>query len=193
MPKIIIKPMNQSRTYLPIASHQALSTIYIGSLRSSPIGPMWVAVSQQGLRMVDWKMSQADFSQQVERRFHTNVVYDESRTADALHQLSEYLDGNLCQFTIPLDLSGMTPFQVQVLRLTSQIPYGKTSTYKEIAVKLGKANAARAVGRVEATNPIPLVIPCHRVLGSDGSLHGYGGPGGIKLKAWLLNLEQSSN
>jgi methylated-DNA-[protein]-cysteine S-methyltransferase len=154
---------------------------------------MWVAVSGQGLMMVDWSMSQADFSRQVGRRSHTNIVYDESRTADALHQLSAYLAGNLRQFTLPLDLTGMTPFQVQVLRLTSQIPYGHTSTYKEIAVKLGKVNAARAIGRVEATNPIPLVIPCHRVLGSDGSLHGYGGPGGIKLKAWLLKLEQSSN
>ncbi len=87
----------------------------------------------------------------------------------------------------------MTPFQLQVLHLTTHIPYGQTSTYKDIAIQVGKPNAARAVGRVEATNPIPLVIPCHRVLGSDGSLHGYGGPGGIKLKAWLLQLEQSAN
>ena len=83
----------------------------------------------------------------------------------------------------------MTSFQLQVLHLTYHIPYGQTSTYKDIAIQVGKPNAARAVGRVEATNPIPLVIPCHRVLGSDGSLHGYGGPGGIKLKAWLLQLE----
>jgi methylated-DNA-[protein]-cysteine S-methyltransferase len=78
-----------------------------------------------------------------------------------------------------------------VLRITSQIPYGETRTYQEIAVQIGKQHAARAVGRVEATNPIPLIIPCHRVLGSDGTLHGYGGPGGIKLKAWLLDLEKS--
>jgi O-6-methylguanine DNA methyltransferase len=144
--------------------------------------------------MVDWSMSQADFSRLVERRFPGNPVYHhETHTADALRQLSEYLNGNRRQFTLPLDLSGMTPFQVQVLNLTTQIPYGQTSTYKRIAVQLGKVNAARAVGRVEATNPIPLVIPCHRVLGSDGSLHGYGGPGGIKLKAWLLELEQSSD
>jgi methylated-DNA-[protein]-cysteine S-methyltransferase len=89
-----------------------------------------------------------------------------------------------------LDLSTSTNFQRNVLNLTLQIPFGHTSTYKDIAVQLGKMNAARAVGRVEATNPIPLVIPCHRVLGSDGSLHGYGGPGGIKLKAWLLELER---
>jgi O-6-methylguanine DNA methyltransferase len=78
------------------------------------------------------------------------------------------------------------------LHLTTQIPYGQTSTYKKIAFQLKRPNASRAVGRVEATNPIPLVIPCHRVLGSDGSLHGYGGPGGIKLKAWLLELEKGT-
>jgi methylated-DNA-[protein]-cysteine S-methyltransferase len=78
------------------------------------------------------------------------------------------------------------------LHFTVEIPYGQTSTYKVIASLAGNANAARAVGRVEATNPIPIIIPCHRVLGTDGSLHGYGGPGGIKLKAWLLDLERRS-
>jgi methylated-DNA-[protein]-cysteine S-methyltransferase len=141
--------------------------------------------------MVEWDLSQADFTQLVEHRFHANVEYDISRTAEVLDQMTDYLAGNMRQFTLPLDLSGMTPFQVMVLHFTFLIPYGKTSTYKEIATQVGKKHAARAVGRVEATNPIPLIIPCHRVLGSDGSLHGYGGPGGIKLKAWLLQLEQS--
>ena len=135
-------------------------------------------------------MSQPDFSQRIETRFHTAVVYDQSRTAEPLRQLEEYLAGKRRQFDLPLDLSTLTKFQQQVLSRTYEIPYGRTSTYKDIAIQVGKMNAARAVGRVEATNPIPLVIPCHRVLGSDGSLHGYGGPGGIKLKAWLLNLEQ---
>ncbi|MFZ0531743.1 MAG: methylated-DNA--[protein]-cysteine S-methyltransferase [Anaerolineales bacterium] len=184
--------MNQPPAKNYTASHRANSPIYVGLLPSSPIGPMWVAVSELGLMMVDWSMSQADFSQRVGRRFHTDVFYDESHSTEALQQLSEYLSGSRRQFTIPLDLLGMSPFQVQVLHLTSQIPYGQTSTYKKIAVQLGKVHAARAVGRVESTNPIPLVIPCHRVLGTDGSLHGYGGPGGIKLKAWLLKLEQSS-
>jgi methylated-DNA-[protein]-cysteine S-methyltransferase len=185
--------MNHSTSHRPRTSHRALSTIYIGLLPSSPIGPLWVAVSEQGLMMVEWSMTQSDFSRLVEQRSSFNAVYDEARTADALHQLSEYLVGNRRQFILRLDLSGMTPFQVKVLNLTIQILYGQTSTYKKLAVQLGKVNAARAVGRVEATNPIPLVIPCHRVLGSDGSLHGYGGPGGIKLKAWLLKLEQSSD
>jgi methylated-DNA-[protein]-cysteine S-methyltransferase len=167
------------------------SPLYIGHLPSSPIGPMWVAVSEVGLVMVDWDMSQAQFTHQVEQHFHSPVIVDATHTAEPLQQLANYLNGILHQFDMPLDLSAMTPFQRQVLQLTSQIPYGSTTTYKELAFRVGKPNAARAVGRVEATNPMPIIIPCHRVLGSDGSLHGYGGPGGIKLKAWLLQLERA--
>jgi methylated-DNA-[protein]-cysteine S-methyltransferase len=174
-----------------IASHHALLPIYIGLLPSSPIGPLWVAASGLGLLAVEWSMSQADFSAKIEQRFHADVIYDEFHTTDAIHQLSEYLDGNRRQFNLPLDLSDMSNFQLKVLHYTCQIPFGQTSTYKGIAIQVGNLHAARAVGHIEATNPIPLVIPCHRVLGSDGSLHGYGGPGGIKLKAWLLNLEGS--
>jgi len=152
---------------------------------------MWVAVSTSGLVAIDWDMPQADFALQIQGRLHSNVVYDEIHTNQALQQLSEYLAGERQRFTLPIDFSGMTPFQLQVLHLTLDIPYGQISTYKELASRLGNQFAARAVSRVEATNPIPLVIPCHRVLGSDGSLHGYGGPGGIKLKAWLLELENT--
>jgi O-6-methylguanine DNA methyltransferase len=173
------------------APNQTVSPIFIGLLPTSLIGPLWVAVSGLGLVAVEWSMSQAEFLRQIGQRFHTDVVYDDLHTRDALHQLSEYLEGQRRQFNLRLDLSDKTNFQVQVLQHTSQIPYGQTSTYKAIAIQVGKPQAARAVGRVEATNPIPLVIPCHRVLGSDGSLHGYGGPGGIKLKAWLLKLEGS--
>jgi methylated-DNA-[protein]-cysteine S-methyltransferase len=182
--------MNQSTVYHPKSTHHIDPPVYIGLLPSSPIGPLWVAISERGLVAVEWSMSQADFSEQVEARFGATVVYDDSCTAEPLRQIREYLTGSRRQFDLPLDLSTRTKFQQQVLTFTSLIPYGRTSTYKDIALQVGKMNAARAVGRVEATNPIPLVIPCHRVLGSDGSLHGYGGPGGIKLKAWLLNLEQ---
>ncbi len=166
--------------------------IYIARLSSSPIGPMWVAVSARGLVAVEWDMPQANFIDQLQRRFHVQVVYDDSRTYEPLRQLSEYLAGNRKAFSLSLDLFGMSSFQAKVLNHTAGIPYGQTCTYKEIAAQMGNARLARAVGRVEATNPIPIIIPCHRVLGSDGSLHGYGGPGGIKLKAWLLELEGAS-
>jgi methylated-DNA-[protein]-cysteine S-methyltransferase len=174
-----------------ISSRMDLLLISIGKLTSSPIGPIWVALSDRGILAIDWCLTQANFTRLLQKRFHTNVVYDETRTAESLHQLSDYLSGNRHQFDLPIELIGMTPFQLQVMQLTSAIPYGQTSTYKEIAARIGNPHAARAVGCVEATNPIPLVIPCHRVIGSDGKLHGYGGPGGIKLKAWLLELEQA--
>ena len=176
-----------------ISSRRTLPSISIGKLSSSPIGPIWVALSDLGVVTIDWNMSQADFIHQVYHRFHTHVVFDEARAAEPLRQLSQYLAGNRHHFDLPIELIGMSPFQLQVLQLTTEIPYGQTSTYKEIATRSGNIRAARAVGRVEATNPIPLVIPCHRVIGSDGNLHGYGGPGGIKLKAWLLQLEKDND
>jgi methylated-DNA-[protein]-cysteine S-methyltransferase len=173
------------------SSNQALQPVAIGMLSSSPIGPLWVALSDMGLMVVDWSMTQSEFTHKLQKRFNMYVVYDKTRTEESLHQLSEYLAGIRRQFTISLDLTRMSPFQSQVLQLTSDIPYGQTSTYKEIAARIGNPRAARAVGRVEATNPIPFIIPCHRVIGSDGSLHGYAGPGGINLKSWLLKLEQA--
>ena len=163
--------------------------INIGRLSSSPIGPLWVACSPLGLISVEWEMPQADYIQLVGLRKPATVIYDETRTAEPIRQLREYLAGVRQQFDLDLDLTALPPFHAQALRLTMEIPYGRTSTYKEIAMQLGRPNAARAVGRAEATNPIPLIIPCHRVLGTDGALHGYGGPGGIKLKRWLLDLE----
>jgi O-6-methylguanine DNA methyltransferase len=174
-----------------VYSHQSSQPLAIGMLSSSPIGPLWVAVSDRGLMVVDWNMTKAELTHKLQKYFNKDVVYDEARTAVALHQLSEYLAGKRRKFELTLDVIRMSPFQLRVLQLTSDIPYGQISTYKEIAALIGNPHAARAVGRVEATNPLPLVIPCHRVIGSDGRLHGYGGPGGIELKSWLLKLEQS--
>ena len=168
------------------------SLIYIGHLSTSPIGPLWVAVSEHGLVAVEWGMTQEDFTHLIQQRHPSQVLYDEIHTAEPLRQLSDYLAGTRREFNLPIDWSRMSPFQAQVLRLTAAIPYGQTSTYKELAIQVGRPRAPRAVGRAEATNPMPLVLPCHRVLGSDGKLHGYGGPGGIELKAWLLKLEQSA-
>jgi methylated-DNA-[protein]-cysteine S-methyltransferase len=106
-----------------------------------------------------------------------------------LTTLSDYLDGKCKQFDMPIDWRGMTDFQVKVRQAVMAIPAGETSTYGQIAVDIGKPGAARAVGRVNATNPIPLVIPCHRIVGADGSMTGYGGVGGVETKQWLLALE----
>ena len=189
----MVRKMKHSPTQIKPAPTRAPFTIFIGSLHSSPIGPLWVAVTEKGLLAVDWDQPQAVFTHHLQEQFQAEVFYDEVRTAAPVRQLGEYLAGQRRRFDLPLDLSHMSPFQIRVLNLTYEIPYGQTLTYKEIATLLGNPRAARAVGRVEATNPIPLVIPCHRVLGADGSLHGYVGPGGVKLKAWLLELEQEKD
>jgi methylated-DNA-[protein]-cysteine S-methyltransferase len=84
----------------------------------------------------------------------------------------------------------MSEFQAAVLKIVCAIPYGETRSYGQVALEIGRPGAGRAVGRANATNPIPLLIPCHRVIAADGSLRGYGGGEGLKTKAWLLALER---
>lgn len=108
----------------------------------------------------------------------------------AERQLSEYFSGTRRRFDLPLAPQG-TPFQRAVWQALTKIPYGETRSYGEIAAQLGKPGAARAVGMANHRNPIPVIIPCHRVIGADGSLTGYAG--GTENKAVLLALESSNN
>ena len=101
-------------------------------------------------------------------------------------QLDAYLRGELREFDVPLDLCG-TPFQLLVWGEVLSIPYGQTRPYAAIAADVGRPLGARSVGRANACNPVPIIVPCHRVVGSDGSLTGYGG--GLGSKRWLLDLE----
>jgi len=112
----------------------------------------------------------------------------ESRQALApyLRQLTEYFDGKRREFSIPLDLRG-TPFQLACWQALLAIPYGETRSYAEIARAIGHPNAFRAVGMANNRNPIAIVVPCHRVIASGGSLCGYGG--GLEVKRKLLDLE----
>jgi methylated-DNA-[protein]-cysteine S-methyltransferase len=106
------------------------------------------------------------------------------------HELLEYINGQRTEFTFRTDHRN-TPFSQAVLREVSQVPYGTTATYGEIAQRVGRPQAARAVGQAVANNPLALVIPCHRVVGTDGSLTGYGG--GLQLKKHLLHMEASGS
>lgn len=109
---------------------------------------------------------------------------------DALKQLESYFDGTLLEFSLNLELSG-TDFQKEVWKKLQKIPFGRTITYKELADKVGKKKAIRAVGSANGRNPISIIIPCHRVIGSDGKLRGYGG--GIEKKKWLLDFESKAS
>ena len=103
-------------------------------------------------------------------------------------QLDEYFQGKRTTFSLPFKLTG-TPFQLAVWKELQNIPYGQTTSYKEIAQKMNKPKAYRAVGMANNKNPLPIIIPCHRVIGSNGKLIGYAG--GLKLKNYLLELEKS--
>ncbi len=112
---------------------------------------------------------------------------DDDIFTEARQQVLEYINGTRTEFTIPLNPQG-TDFQKQVWRALRSIPYGEVRTYKEIAVLIGKPTAARAVGMANSKNPIPLIVPCHRVIGSNGRLTGFAY--GLKVKARLLDMER---
>ena len=113
-------------------------------------------------------------------------LLDKSKFTQATIQLDEYFKGERQSFNVPLDLIG-TPFQKQVWEQLSYIPYGTTTNYGEIAKSINNPKASRAVGMANGKNPIPIIIPCHRVIGKDGTLTGFGG--GLDIKQQLLNLE----
>jgi methylated-DNA-[protein]-cysteine S-methyltransferase len=109
---------------------------------------------------------------------------------EAIRQLRAYFAGSLREFQLPLQMEG-TDFQRRVWSLICEVPYGQTRSYRDLAVALGKPQAVRAVGAANGANPLPIVVPCHRVIGSNGSLTGYGG--GMALKKRLLELERGSS
>ena len=168
-----------------------MTSIWIGDLKDTPLGVIWAAKSKDGLVAVDMWGEQERFVLQVEKLTGAETVYAPERLADVNQQLTEYFDRQRQRFELAIDWSVMTPFQQEALRLVFDIEYGRTRTYGDIARQLGKPKAVRAVGRANATNPMAIIIPCHRVLGADGRLHGYSAPGGVETKAWLLRLEGS--
>ena len=113
-------------------------------------------------------------------------IYNEKPFTAARQQLAEYFAGERKEFDLPLKLSG-TEFQMSVLRALQQIPYGETTSYADIAERIGRPRAVRAVGAANGRNPVPIIVPCHRVIGSHGDLTGFGG--GLDTKEALLRLE----
>lgn len=164
---------------------------WAGRLNVTPLGPIWLAANDHGLVAISLWDDRDRFYSEVRRLVGGEPDWAPDRLGEAGRQLLAYLNGELEVFDVAIDWSVLTPFQEKVLRVVEGIPYGQLSTYGKIAREIGKPQAVRAVGRANATNPMPIVIPCHRVLGADGRLHGYGAPGGLETKAWLLRLEGS--
>jgi methylated-DNA-[protein]-cysteine S-methyltransferase len=166
-----------------------LLTVYYGDLAASRLAPLWAAASERGVWAGAYGMDEAEFRAEALQRGPAALVYAPERVAGVLRQMEEFLAGKRRRFEVKIDWNGMTPFQVAVRKAVMAVPYGKVASYGEIAAVVGKPLAARAVGGVQATNPISFIIPCHRIIGSDGSLAGYGGFGGLETKKWLLKLE----
>lgn len=160
------------------------------TINEFPFQPFWVAASPLGALSVSFGISLSDFTAAVKHRCPRAQILFNHAPHPALDQISEYLNGDRRIFSTQLDLSRATPFQRRVYQAVMEIPFGETRTYGQIARQLGNPNAARAVGAANRANPLPILIPCHRLVGSDGSLRGYGGGGGIATKARLLVLEK---
>jgi O-6-methylguanine DNA methyltransferase len=153
----------------------------------SPLGPLYIAASARGLCSLDFGVSQAEFLAELDPMARTEQ--DPRALAEAAGQLQAYFAGEQRRFDLPLDLHSLTPFQLSVLQAARRIPAGDVRTYGQVAQAIGKPKASRAVGQALGRNPIPIVIPCHRVIASDGGLGGYSGGGGLQSKRYLLGLE----
>ena len=150
----------------------------------SPIGDLLLAGDESALSLIGFPQGKMRHDPE------PDWIFNEKPFAAARQQLAEYFVGERKDFDLPLQLSG-TEFQVQVLEELQRIPYGETTSYGDIATRIGRPKAVRAVGAANGRNPLPIVIPCHRVIGSSGDLTGFGG--GLDLKEALLRLEAENS
>lgn len=147
----------------------------------SPLGNMLLAADGRGLRLISFALGKRPERPQPDWR------QDRAPFAETIRQLRAYFAGELREFNLPLSLEG-TEFQLRVWHSLCAIPYGETISYGQLACRVGNPKAARAVGLANGSNPIPIIVPCHRVIGTNGSLVGYGG--GLSNKKALLFLEK---
>jgi len=171
----------------PTHTNQKRPTIFYAFMET-PIGKLLVASSEKGLvRIMFPHKEKVDSVSLLKKEYpEETLVEDREKNLSVIEQLEEYFDGSRTVFSLPLDIRG-TEFQKSVWDTLKKVPYGETRSYGEIARSIGKSKAARAVGNANRKNPIPIVIPCHRIIGSDGSMTGF--RGGIPLKKKLLELE----
>jgi len=174
------------------ATQSKNAQLYMKSV-SSPIGDCTVLATEQGICWVSTPGADSTNGLAwVKRQLHLEQVNDSNDIPMplqlAIDELSRYFAGERVTFSCPLDMHG-TPFQIAVWKALLDIPFGETRTYGEIAFTIGRPTASRAVGAANGANPIAIIVPCHRVIGSNGTLTGYGG--GLAAKEWLLTLERT--
>lgn len=166
--------------------NQPATQAIISTTLATPIGKLFVAASPRGLRRIEFPGRRNGAAARGAKAATPDSREARRHLAGALRQLREYFAGRRNSFSVPLDMEG-TEYQQRVWRALLRVPFGRTLSYGELAARLGGRGGARAVGRACATNPVPVIVPCHRVLGSDGMLHGFGG--GLWRKQRLLELE----
>lgn len=158
---------------------------------TTPLGPMFICATETGiclLEFTDRKMLETEF-RDLQKRLGARILTGENgHIKQATAELQEYFQGKRQQFEVPLHYPG-TEFQQEVWEALVKIPNGRTSSYQAMAIQLGKPKASRAIARANGSNRIAILVPCHRVIGSDGSLKGYGG--GLERKKWLLDFERN--
>ncbi|MDO4229916.1 MAG: methylated-DNA--[protein]-cysteine S-methyltransferase [Capnocytophaga sp.] len=159
----------------------------------TPLGTMIACATEQGLCLLEFsdrKMLETELKS-IAKRLNAVIIQGENPIFEILErELSEYFNKKRTEFSVPLHLLG-TDFQVKVWKILQQIPYGETRSYKEQALALGSPESVRAVANANGMNSISILVPCHRVIGSDGGLTGYGG--GLWRKKYLLDLEQKNS
>jgi methylated-DNA-[protein]-cysteine S-methyltransferase len=180
-----VSPTLDERFRAAAAAEGLLDVAY--DVTESPIGPLLVAVSERGLCRVSFDPEPERELESLGRAFGTRVLRSPRPLDEVKRELDEYFAGERQSFDLPIDIDRLTPFNRSVLEQLARVPYGSLTTYGALAGQAGRPRAARAVGMVMNRNPIPIVLPCHRVVGSTGSLVGYGG--GLERKETLLRLE----
>lgn len=153
----------------------------------SPVGPLLVAATDRGLCRISFRPDPEEQLDRLARTFGPRVLRSAAAVDTVRRQLDEYFDGRRRAFDLDTDLRATAPFARRVLDELARVPYGETTTYGVLAERVGAPRAARAVGTVMNRNALPIVLPCHRVVGANGSLTGYGG--GLHVKEQLLRLE----
>lgn len=156
-------------------------------LDDTPVGKLLVGVSDRGLCRVSFDPNPERELEDLAHRFGPRILRAPRALDDVRRELDEYFSGARHAFDLALDLRAAPEFHQRVLAELARVEYGHTTTYGTLAARVGAPKAARAVGTVMNRNPIPIVLPCHRVVGARGSLTGYGG--GLDRKEWLLRLE----
>jgi len=154
-------------------------------LFDTPIGTLTLVASDDGVSRV---LFDGQTPGQVGLASDLPVIDDDPVLLAAEAQIHEYFAGDRKDFDLPLDLHG-TEFQVEAWRALASVPYGETTSYGEQAERIGRPGAFRAVGAANGKNPVPIILPCHRIVGANGSLTGFAG--GLELKQWLLSMEQN--